>query len=275
MSEPVIDIRDLRVSFPVYGKRIEAVRGVSLKVHAGEIVGLIGESGSGKTVTAMSTLGLYPAGSAPIATGSVKVMGEEIFTMSRADLAERRGSRIALVPQEPATSLNPTMRIRRQLVMAIQAHRTLTARQAETLATDLLEDMRVVDPRRVMRAYPFELSGGLRQRVLLAMAFSCSPSLLIADEPTSALDVTTQKRVLDLLVDRAKTSSVSVLLVTHDMSVGWHYCDRIYVMCRGEVVESGTTASVLENPRHSYTRQLLNSLPERSPRGQPLPVGQA
>ena len=195
--------------------------------------------------------------------------------MSRADLAERRGSRIALVPQEPATSLNPTMRIRRQLVMAIQAHLTLTARQAATLATNLLEDMRVLDARRVLRSYPFELSGGLRQRVLLAMAFSCSPSVLIADEPTSALDVTTQKRVLDLLVDRANTTRVSVLLVTHDMSVGWHYCDRIYVMCRGKVVESGTTTSILENPRHSYTRQLLNSLPERSPRGQPLPVGQA
>ena len=275
MSEPVIDIRDLRVSFPVHGGRIEAVRGVSLQVHAGEIVGLIGESGSGKTVTALSTLGLYPAGSAPVATGSVRVSGKEIFTMKPAELARRRGSRIALVPQEPATSLNPTMRIRRQLVMAIQAHRALDSGQAERIATDLLEDMRVSDPRRVMRAYPFELSGGLRQRVLLAMAFSCNPSLLIADEPTSALDVTTQRRVLDLLIDRAGSNGVSVLLVTHDISVGWHYCDRIYVMCRGEIVESGTTTSVLENPRHPYSRQLLDSLPERSPRGQPLPVGRA
>lgn len=273
MSEPVIDIRDLRVSFPVYRKRIDAVRGVSLEMHPGEIVGLIGESGSGKTVTAMSTLGLFPAGSVPIASGSVKVLGEEILTMSPADLAERRGSRIALVPQEPATALNPTIRIRRQLVMVIQAHGTFTTTQAERLATNLLKDMGVDDPRRVMQAYPFELSGGLRQRVLLAMAFSGNPSVLIADEPTSALDVTTQKLVLDLLVDRARTAKVSVLLVTHDIGVGWHYCDRIYVMYQGEIVESGTATSILENPRHSYTRRLLNALPERSPRGQPLPVG--
>ena len=273
MSGRVVDIRHLKVAFPLFKRRIEAVRGVSLKVHAGEIVGLIGESGSGKTVTALSTLGLCPAGSRPIWSGSVKVMDEEILTMGARDLAERRGSRVALVPQEPASSLNPTIRIRGQLLMVIRAHRSFTTKEAETLALKLLEDMGVDDPERIMSAYPFELSGGLRQRVLLAMAFSCNPSLLIADEPTSALDVTTQKLVLDLLIDRARTSSVSVLLVTHDIGVGWHYCDRIYVMSQGEIVESGMANNILGSPRHPYTQRLLNALPERSPRGQPLPVG--
>ena len=272
MSEPIVDIRNLRVSFPAYRGRIDAVRDVSLQIYRGEIVGLIGESGSGKTVTAMTTLGLFPQGLPPVVSGSVNVLGEDMLTMGGNELTARRGARIALVPQEPASSLNPTVRIRRQLVWAIQAHRAVASAEAETVARRLLEDMRIDDPGRVMAAYPFELSGGLRQRVLLAMAFSCDPSVLIADEPTSALDVTTQKRVLDLLVDRATAEDVAVLLITHDMGVGWHYCDRIYVMYRGEIVESGVTESVLESPRHAYTRRLLNALPERSARGQPLPV---
>ncbi len=272
MNECVVEIKELRVSFPGFGGSVEAVRGISLEVFQGEIVGLVGESGSGKSVSALTALGMFPLGTKPQVSGSVTVLGKDVLSMSERQLESLRGSQIALVPQEPLTSLNPTIRVGRQLSAVIRAHRSESAQRAMEIGTELLSEMMIEDPLRVMGAYPFELSGGLRQRVVLAMAFACNPKVLIADEPTSALDVTVQKEVLDLLAARARASGASILMITHDMGVVRYICDRLYVMLDGRIVESGDPDRLLSHPEHAYTKRLLNALPERTARRHLLPV---
>ncbi|WP_265289053.1 ABC transporter ATP-binding protein [Verminephrobacter eiseniae] len=269
---PVLDIRALTVEFPVYQGAVRALDGVQLQVQAGEIVGVVGESGCGKSVTAMLTMQLLPKGSYRMIGGSISLLGQDMLGACAASLQKLRGSRVAMVFQEPLTALNPTRRIGAQMTQVIRRHQRLDRAAARTHAQQLLADMRVADPADILARYPFELSGGMRQRVLIALAFSGDPALIIADEPTTALDVTVQQQVLTLLRQRARRSHTAVLLITHDMGVISQYTDRSYVMYAGRVIESGDTASVLSQPAHPYTAALLQALPQHGTRKTRLPA---
>ena len=266
-----LNIQDLNISFASDDGTVDVVRNVSITVNEGEIVGLVGESGSGKTLSAMCAMGLQPA-SARVKAKKIEVAGHDMGRLDVKAMASIRGSGIALIPQEPMNSLNPTMRIGKQLEIVIRSHQRVGSAQARKIALGFLERMLINDPDRVMSAYTFELSGGMRQRVLLAMAFSCHPRILIADEPTTALDVTVQNEVLELLRDAAKATNTAVIFITHDLAVVWNLCQRVYVMCQGEIVESGQTRDVIGRPGHVYTQRLLAALPSNSPRRKPLPV---
>ncbi len=261
-GELVLDIHNLTVEFPVYQGAVRALDGVQLQVAAGEIVGVVGESGCGKSVTAMLSMQLLPKGTYRITNGAISLLGRDMLSASDATLQKLRGSRVAMVFQEPLTALNPTRPIGKQMTEVIRHHQPLGRSAALAHAQQLLADMRVADPAETLQRYPFELSGGMRQRVLIALAFSGNPSLIIADEPTTALDVTVQQQVLTLLRQRARRSNTAVLLITHDMGVISQYTDRTYVMYAGRVIESGSTASVLSAPAHPYTVALLKALPE-------------
>lgn len=262
--DTVLEIEDLRLAFPVFGGLQQALDGVSLQVRAGEIVGLVGESGSGKSVTAMSVLRLLPQGARVVEEGSIRLQGREILTLKEAAMRGIRGRDASMIFQEPMTALNPTRRIGRQLEEVISRHQPLPAARIRERAIELLNEVHIPDAQRVLRRYPFELSGGMRQRVMIAMAFSGNPALLIADEPTTALDVTVQKQVLLLLRERARARGTAVLFITHDLAVVSQLCNRVYVMHGGKVVEEGDTAQVLLSPSHPYTRGLLRGLPDNA-----------
>jgi peptide/nickel transport system ATP-binding protein len=198
------------------------------------------------------------------------MLGTDIVQASEQTMLGLRGSQVAMIFQEPMTALNPTKRVGDQMVEVIRLHRKLDKRQARIEAARLLKEMHIADPEQILRHYPFELSGGMRQRVLIALAFSCEPKLLIADEPTTALDVTVQRQVLLLLREKARQLNTAVLFITHDMAVVSQFCDRVYVMYAGSVVENGPTAGVIEAPRHPYTRALLKALPDRVPPRSPI-----
>ncbi|MGE0006043.1 MAG: dipeptide ABC transporter ATP-binding protein [Parvibaculaceae bacterium] len=261
-GDAVVSIRDLSLEFPVYQGAVHALSGVTLDVGPGEIVGLVGESGSGKSVTAMSVIRLLPPETARISGGSIALLGRDVVAASEHSLEDVRGKVASMVFQEPMTALNPTIRIGRQVTEVIRRHERAGEAEAARRAERLLTEMQVPDAERVMRNYPFELSGGMRQRVLIAMAFACNPKVLIADEPTTALDVTVQAQVLSLLRERAQARGTSVLFITHDLAVVGALCDRVYVMYGGRIVEDGATADVLKRPLHPYTQALLRSLPE-------------
>ena len=262
MSNRVLTIDNVRLSFPVYQGEVHVLNAVSLHIDRGEIVGVVGESGSGKSVTAMLAMRLLPPGSYQIHSGQVTLMGHDILKASEKEMRDIRGRRVAMIFQEPMTALNPTRRIGKQMVDVIRQHRPLSAREARARAVALLADMQIADPQRVMERYPFELSGGMRQRVMIAIAFSCEPDLLIADEPTTALDVTVQRQVLRLLKQKALATGTAVLFISHDMAVVSQICDRLYVMYAGAVIESGLTQQVLHHPLHPYSVGLLDSAPD-------------
>ncbi|MRS17022.1 ATP-binding cassette domain-containing protein [Enterobacteriaceae bacterium RIT691] len=267
MNERVLTIDGLRLSFPLYQGEARVLNAVSLHVNRGEIVGVVGESGSGKSVTAMVAMRLLPPDSYRIHGGCIDLLGNNMLSASEKTLHTLRGKRVAMIFQEPMTALNPTRRIGKQMVDVIRQHRPLSVREARAHAATLLTDMQIADPLQVMDRYPFELSGGMRQRVMIALAFSCYPDLLIADEPTTALDVTVQRQVLRLLKQKAKATGTAVLFISHDMAVIAQLCDRLYVMYAGSVIESGETHALLQHPHHPYTQGLLNSAPEsRAPR---------
>ncbi len=260
--DAIAQVNDLCLEFPTYHGAVHALSGVSLTVRRGEIVGLVGESGSGKSVTALALLRLLPEGSVRFTGGSVALLGRDILQLSERSLEDIRGNAASMIFQEPMTALNPTIRIGRQITQVIRRHEAVSEAEALRRTEALLSEMQIPDAARVMRNYPFELSGGMRQRVLIAMAFSCNPDVLIADEPTTALDVTVQAQVLSLLRERARARGASVLFITHDLAVVGQLCDRVYVMYAGRVAEEGATGDVLSRPLHPYTRALLKSLPE-------------
>jgi peptide/nickel transport system ATP-binding protein len=269
-EEPVLSIDNLNLEFPAYRSTVKALNGVSLEVRAGEIVGVIGESGSGKSVTAMLSMRLLPERAYRVKGGSLSILGRDMLAAAEKDLLKVRGKDVAMIFQEPMTALNPTRRIGRQMLDVIIHHQRLSTADARAKALELLRDMHIADPRQVMDSYPFELSGGMRQRVMIALAFSCDPRLLIADEPTTALDVTVQRQVLLLLREKARQRGTAILLITHDMALVSQFCDRVYVMYTGAVVEQGVTAEVMADPRHPYTQGLLSGLPEQVEPGQAL-----
>jgi oligopeptide transport system ATP-binding protein len=265
-----LTIDDLRVHFDRRGTRLHAVRGVSLEIGAAECVGVVGESGSGKTQMFMAAMGLLAAGAR--ASGSVRFEGSEILGAERAALNRVRGSRLAMVFQDPMTSLTPHLTIGAQLSEVLVTHAGCSWEAADRGALRILERVRVPEPRRRLRQYPHELSGGLRQRVMIGMALLCEPALLIADEPTTALDVTVQSEIMDLLRSMRRESRTAVALISHDLGVVAGLADRILVLYAGRVVESGSAGDILGRALHPYTAALLQCVPNlHGPRGERMP----
>ncbi|MEV5746917.1 ABC transporter ATP-binding protein [Actinoallomurus sp. NPDC052308] len=265
-DSPALAIEDLSVSFAGSSAKVRAVDGVSIRVNPGEIVAVVGESGSGKSVTSMSTLGLLP----PTATvrGSVRVGGVDVTTLDGPALRAVRGSEIAMVFQEPMTALNPAFTVGWQVAEALRLHIDgLSRKQALDRAAELLETVGIRDARRRLGQYPHELSGGLRQRVMIAMAIACEPKVLIADEATTALDVTVQAEILDLLRDLRDRFGTAMLVITHNMGVVADIADRVVVMYQGQVVEEAPVEELFANPRADYTKRLLSAVPRLKPRG--------
>ncbi|HFL4854468.1 TPA: ABC transporter ATP-binding protein [Escherichia coli] len=272
MTQPVLDIQQLHLSFPGFNGDVHALNNVSLQINRGEIVGLVGESGSGKSVTAMLIMRLLQTGSYCVHRGQISLLGDDVLNAREKQLRQWRGARVAMIFQEPMTALNPTRRIGLQMMDVIRHHQPISRREARAKAIALLEEMQIPDAMEVMSRYPFELSGGMRQRVMIALAFSCEPQLIIADEPTTALDVTLQLQVLRLLKHKARASGTAVLFISHDMVVVSQLCDSVYVMYAGSVIESGVTADIIHHPRHPYTIGLLQCAPEHGVPRQPLPA---
>lgn len=252
----VIDINDLSASSAAG----PVLRGVSLSVNAGEVMALVGESGAGKSTIAKAILGILPPAIA-ITSGSIRFHGTDLLSLAPAKLRELLGVRIALIPQDPLTSLNPARRVGDQLMDGLRLRAGLSRRDAFDKAIALLNDVHIREPDAVMARYPHELSGGMRQRVLIAQAFSLNPQVIIADEPTTALDVTVQKQVLRLIRDMQRVHSTTLLFVTHDLGVVAQISDRMTVLYGGAVLEQGATADILREPRHAYTRALLAASP--------------
>jgi microcin C transport system ATP-binding protein len=265
LTAPVLSVRDLAVEFPSHGASVAAVRGISFDIMPGEIVALVGESGSGKSVSALSILDLLPPAAQARTGGSVQFQGQELLGMAPADLRRLRGNRIGMIFQDPMTSLNPIQRVGRQLIEILQIHNPASDRILAGKVLDLLRHVGITDPEGRIRSYPHELSGGKRQRVMIAMAIANRPDLLIADEPTTALDVTLQAQILDLLRDMRDRQGMAILLITHDLGIVRAMADRVAVMRNGEIVEAAATTELFEHPRHPYTRMLLNAEPKGPP----------
>ncbi|WP_262002984.1 ABC transporter ATP-binding protein [Microbacterium sp. Mcb102] len=259
MSDALLEISDLTVTFRTEDGSVEAVKGIDLEVRPGEVLALVGESGSGKSVTAMAILKLLPR-SATV-TGSIRLAGRELLPLAEAEMNAVRGAEISMVFQEPMTALNPSMRIGDQITEAILNHRTISKAEAWERAVEMLRRVGIPEPARRAKSYPHELSGGQRQRVVIAIALACEPQLIIADEPTTALDVTVQAEILDLIRGLAAESGTAFLLVTHNMGVVADIADRVAVMFRGTMVEVGDTRTVLTAPREDYTKKLLSAVP--------------
>ncbi|WP_244546925.1 ABC transporter ATP-binding protein [Ensifer sp. YR511] len=256
-------INNLSLEFPTFSGAVKALDDVTISVGKAEIVGIVGESGCGKSVTTMAATGLLPKGRYRITGGTVGLFGHSTLSMDDNQLQDLRGKVVSTIFQEPMNALNPTIRIGKQLTDVIMRHEEIGLAEARRVARDILADMLIGEPERVMNLYPFELSGGMRQRVLIAMAFSCNPGLIIADEPTTALDVTVQAVILRLIQNRARRTGTSVIFISHNVAVVSQLCDRLYVMYAGRIVEHGATRTVLETPQHPYTQALLRCLPER------------
>ncbi len=270
-STPLLAVRDLAVTFGLRGqKSVRAVDEVSFDIHSGQHVGLVGESGSGKSVTALAVMGLLPKRGVRT-SGEIRYNGRDLVTMGHKEMAGLRGRDVAMVFQDPMSSLNPVVRIGTQLTEVIRRHETADKAEALDRAEALLKAVGIPDPGRRLREYPHQLSGGMRQRVLIAIALACSPRLLIADEPTTALDVTIQAQVLEVLKDLVTDTDAALLMITHDLGVVAGLCDEVNVMYAGRIVESSSRSGLFARPRHPYTGGLLASIPRLdSPRGTPL-----
>lgn len=258
---PLFEVRDLRVSFGHRGILVEAVRGISLHVNHGEVLGIVGESGSGKSVGMLASLGLEPEGAR--VTGSVRFKGREIAGLPRRELRKLRGSRIAMIFQDPLSSLNPVMTVGEQIIEAVRLHNPdMSRRAALDRARDLLALVAIPQPDSRLHQHPHEFSGGMRQRVMIAMAVANDPDLLIADEPTTALDVTVQAQIMEVLADLQSRLKLGLILITHDLGVLAGHADRVAVVYAGQVVEQAGVDDLFARPGHPYTRGLIASIPD-------------
>jgi peptide/nickel transport system ATP-binding protein len=265
----VLTVHDLHVAIGHRGSSTNVLRGASLEVGAGEVRGLVGESGAGKSMLGRAVLGLLPA-NAVIVAGTIQFEGRDLLAMPEPERRSLLGRRIALIPQDPMTSLNPVKRVGAQIAALLRHHLALSRRDAWQRAAELLAEVAIREPQRVLQLYPHEISGGMRQRVLIAMAFACDPSLVIADEPTTALDVTVQRQVLQLVERLRQRHGAAVLFITHDLGVVAKICRTMSVLHAGRVLEEGETADVLTRPRHPYTRALLAATPRADRPGEAL-----
>src|ERR671915_82546 len=260
-GQSILEVRDLRVSFSTYAGEVQAVRGVSFDLRRGETLAIVGESGSGKSVTAKSIMRLNPEANTIVQGGEILFEGEDILKLSQKRMQDIRGPRIAMVFQDPMTSLDPTMKIGRQITESLQKHLGLSRQRARERAVELLTLVGIPNPENRVRQYPHQFSGGMRQRVVIAIALSCDPQILIADEPTTALDVTIQAQILELLRDLQEQLGMSIILITHDLGVVAHTAHRVSVVYGGKIVETGTLREIFYNPQMPYTWGLLASIP--------------
>jgi oligopeptide/dipeptide ABC transporter ATP-binding protein len=258
---PLLSVRDLRTEFRTGAGILRAVDGITYSVEAGETVAIVGESGSGKSVSAMSILRLIPDPPGRIAGGEIIFDGQDLLKLSEDDMRVIRGGAIGMVFQEPMTSLNPVLTIGRQLTEVLEQHRGATPSAARTRAVELLGLVGISDPARRLKQYPHQLSGGMRQRIMIAMALACEPKLVIADEPTTALDVTIQAQILELMKALTQRLNIALVIITHNLGVVARYAQRVNVMYAGRIVESGPAAAIYRDPRHPYTIALLRSVP--------------
>ena len=256
----LLEVRDLRTSFFTDAGEVKAVNGVSFNLDEGKVLGIVGESGSGKSVTAYSVMQIL-ASTGKIVGGSIKFRGEELVGAPEKKLKEIRGNRISIIFQDPMTSLNPTYTIGTQLMEAILLHTDRNRKEAYERAVELIRLVQINEPEKRMKQYPFELSGGMRQRIVIAMALACEPDILIADEPTTALDVTIQAGILELMSSLQKELGMAIIMITHDLGVVAQMCDEVIVMYAGSICEQGTAEEIFYNPHHEYTKGLLHSIP--------------
>ena len=265
----LLEVKELRTSFFTDAGEVKAVDGISFQLDRGKVLGIVGESGSGKSVTAYSIMQiLAPTGK--IIGGSVKLDGQELVNAGEKVLRTVRGNKISIIFQDPMTSLNPTYTVGHQLMEAILLHTNRNNQQARERALEMLRLVNINQPEKRLKQYPFELSGGMRQRVMIAMALACEPDILIADEPTTALDVTIQAQILDLMRDLQKQLGMAIIMITHDLGVVAQMCDEVVVMYAGSICEQGTADEIFYNPRHEYTKGLMRSIPTADTKGQRL-----
>ncbi|MDR6124819.1 peptide/nickel transport system ATP-binding protein [Bacillus sp. SLBN-46] len=261
-KDPILRIKDLKVSFQSGKKLVPAVDGISFDLRDGEILGIVGESGSGKSVTSLATMGLIPSPPGKIENGEIIFEGRDLKNISEKEWRKIRGNQISMIFQEPMTSLNPLFTIGNQLMEAIKLHTNLTKVQIKQRCIELLKLVGIPRAEGILKEYPHQLSGGMRQRVMIAMAMACNPKVLIADEPTTALDVTIQAQILALMKDLNQKTNTSIILITHDLGVVAEICERVIVMYSGQIVEQGDVRTILKNPQHPYTIGLLKSVPD-------------
>lgn len=262
MKKKVLEINDLHVDFSVHAGNVKAIRGIDLEIREHETVALVGESGSGKSVTAKSIIGLLPKSNATIKSGSIKIEGTDITNFNEKELESVRGSKVAMIFQDPMTSLNPVICVGKQILEALNLHQNLVKDAAHERVIELIELVGIKNPEAMYKQYPHQLSGGMRQRIVIAIALACEPKLLIADEPTTALDVTIQAQILDLIKSLQAKLGFAVLFITHDLGVVANVADYVAVMYAGKIVEKGKTEEVFYDSRHPYTWGLLSSMPD-------------
>jgi dipeptide transport system ATP-binding protein len=259
--EKILQVKDLQVSFSTYGGEIQAVRGVSFDLHKGETLAIVGESGCGKSVTSQSIMRLIPDPPGKITGGEILFKGQDLIRLKEPELRKIRGANISMIFQDPMTALNPTLSIGEQIMEGIIQHKKLSRTEAKKTAIEMLTLVGISSPEQRLRQYPHQFSGGMRQRIVIAMALVCQPDVLIADEPTTALDVTIQAQILELFREIQKKTGVSIILITHDLGVVAQVADRIAVMYAGKIVELGSRREIFYQPQHPYTRGLLQSVP--------------
>ncbi|MGB7160150.1 MAG: ABC transporter ATP-binding protein [Tepidisphaeraceae bacterium] len=262
MPDPLLEIKDLNVAFDTERGQIRPVRDVSLTIFPGQTVAVVGESGCGKSVTAMSILRLIPQPPGKVLGGSIRLEGRDLLTLPERDMRRVRGKDIAMIFQEPMTSLNPVYTIGEQIIEAVVLHQHVSKREARAIAEQALRDVGIADPGRRLDEYPHQMSGGMRQRVMIAMALSCKPKLLIADEPTTALDVTIQAQILELLRKLQREQGMAIMLITHDLGVVAENADVVAVMYASRIVECAKVEELFDNPQHPYTQGLFRSVPK-------------
>src|SRR5699024_10530724 len=267
----ILEVKDLNVSFNTYNGEVQAVRGVNFDLKKGETLAIVGESGSGKSVTSKSLMRLLPEPQGFIKSGEILFEGSDLAKKSNRDMQKIRGSDISMVFQDPMSSLNPTMKIGKQIMEGLIKHQGMNRTQAKAQAIELLKLVGIPQPNVRLTQFPHQFSGGMRQRVVIALALACNPKVLIADEPTTALDVTIQAQILDLMKDLQKKTETAIILITHDLGVVANMADRVAVMYGGKIVEQGTLDEIFYNPQHPYTLGLLQSMPKlNEDRSQPL-----
>lgn len=267
MSEPLLSVSDLKVEFDTYGGIVQAVRGVSFDIEASKTLAIVGESGCGKSVTVQSIMGLIPMPPGRITSGSANLRGLDIIGKKTIDGQDIRGDQIGMIFQDPMTSLNPTMNIGNQIAETLIVHRGYSKKQAFNRAIELLELSKIPEPQKRAKQYPFEFSGGMLQRAMIAMAIACEPAILIADEPTTALDVTIQAQILDLLGDLQKETGMAIILITHDLGVVARMADDVLVMYAGQVIERGSVDDIFYRSAHPYTLGLRAAMPTNTREG--------
>ena len=265
----LLEVNDLRTSFFTDAGEVKAVNGISFRLDHGKVLGIVGESGSGKSVTAYSIMQIL-ASTGKIVGGSIKLDGQELVGAGEKVMRKVRGNKVSIIFQDPMTSLNPTHTIGHQIMESILLHTDRTKKQARERAIEMLRLVNINEPEKRMKQYPHELSGGMRQRVVIAMALACEPDILIADEPTTALDVTIQAQILDLMTSLQKELGMAIIMITHDLGVVAQMCDEVIVMYAGSICEQGTADEIFYNPRHEYTKGLMRSIPTANTFGQRL-----